>query len=173
MPAVAELDALTSDAFRQAVAPLFEGAGTFLDALADARPFADHESFFAAAEATALALDEAAAIELLDAHPRLGAPPGSVSALSFVEQGYDRVDADAAAERERARVDAELARLNEAYEQTFGFRYCVFVAGRPRAVLLDAFAEALTHDRDAELRRGLVDVVRIAQDRYRTLREGR
>ena len=34
-------------------------------------------------------------IELIDAHPRLGAPPASVSALSFVEQGYDRDAADA------------------------------------------------------------------------------
>jgi len=28
-------------------------------------------------------------IELIDAHPRLGAPPASVSALSHREQGYD------------------------------------------------------------------------------------
>jgi 2-oxo-4-hydroxy-4-carboxy--5-ureidoimidazoline (OHCU) decarboxylase len=58
-------------------------------------------------------------------------PPGSVSALSYVEQGYDRDAADEAAEAERARVATELERLNGAYEARFGFRYCVFVAGRP------------------------------------------
>ena len=46
-------------------------------------------------------MPEAEQCELIDAHPRLGAPPGSVSALSFREQGYDREDADAAAEAER------------------------------------------------------------------------
>ena len=78
-------------------------------------------------------------IELIDAHPRLGAPPASVSALSFVEQGYAAEEAEQAAhdaEVERARVAAELDRLNAAYEARFGFRYCVFVAGRSRAELL-------------------------------------
>ena len=51
-------------------------------------------------------------------------------------EGYDREAAQAAADAERVRVASELARLNEAYERRFGFRYCVFVAGRPRAALL-------------------------------------
>ena len=70
-----------------------------------------------------------------------------MSALSFVEQGYDRESADRAAaevEAERRRVGAELDRLNAAYEARFGFRYCVFVAGRSRAALLPGFEAALT-----------------------------
>ena len=70
-------------------------------------------------------------VELIDAHPRLGAPPGAVSALSFAEQGYDR-RGTRVAERTLGRA-AELDRLNAAYEARFGFRYCVFVAGRSRA----------------------------------------
>jgi 2-oxo-4-hydroxy-4-carboxy-5-ureidoimidazoline decarboxylase len=167
---VPELDAMSDASFVAAIAPLFEGAPGYLGRLAVARPFGTEAALFARAEEIALALEEAEAVELLDAHPRLGAPPGSVSALSFTEQGYDREAADAAAESERRRVDAELGRLNDAYEETMGFRYCVFVAGRPRAALVDGLRDALTRDRDAELRRGLVDVVRIAQDRYRTLR---
>jgi 2-oxo-4-hydroxy-4-carboxy-5-ureidoimidazoline decarboxylase len=107
--------------------------------------------------------------ELIDAHPRLGAPPGSVSALSYVEQGYGGDDAKAAAEAEREHVAAELIRLNEAYEARFGFRYCVYVAGRPRAALLPGFEAALLADRDAERRRALGDVVAIARARYRSL----
>ena len=95
-----------------------------------------------------------------------------MSALSFVEQGYDR-DAPAdgrppsSRERERARVAGELERLNAAYEARFGFRYCVFVAGRPRAALLPGFEAALGADRDAEIARALDAVVDIAEDRYR------
>ena len=51
-------------------------------------------------------------------------------------------------------VAAELDRLNRAYEAHFGFRYCVFVAGRSRAALLPEMAAALDADRDAELRPG-------------------
>ena len=35
-------------------------------------------------------MPEAEQIELIDAHPRLGAPPATVSAASYREQGYDR-----------------------------------------------------------------------------------
>ncbi len=98
-----------------------------------------------------------------------------MSALSFVEQGYDREDAsaaataaaEAAADRERARVAGELERLNAAYEARFGFRYCVFVAGRPRAALLPGFEAALGAERIAEIARALDAVVDIAEDRYR------
>jgi 2-oxo-4-hydroxy-4-carboxy-5-ureidoimidazoline decarboxylase len=105
-------------------------------------------------------------IELLNAHPRLGALPGSVSVLSFVEQGYDREATNDPAEKERAEIDAELTDLNDAYESTFGFRYCVFVAGRPRTDLIPGLRAALRADRQSELQRGLRDVIAIARDRW-------
>jgi 2-oxo-4-hydroxy-4-carboxy-5-ureidoimidazoline decarboxylase len=118
-------------------------------------------------------------IELIDAHPRIGAPPGSVSALSFVEQGYGQESAEGSrrsaettaesaesmAEAERSRVQAELDRLNEAYESRFGFRYVVFVAGRPRAQIVPLMEAALEADPAAERERALRDVVAIARDR--------
>lgn len=173
LPPVAELDELPPDAFVAAVTPLFEGAPRFLRRLAGLRPFGSHDALFARAEELALTLPEDEAIELVTAHPRLGAPPAAVSALSFREQGYDREQAASGPADETARRDglaAELDRLNDAYEERFGFRYCVFVAGRSREELLPGFEAALAADRDDELRRALVDVVRIAADRYRRLR---
>ena len=163
-----DLDRLDAAACADALAPLFEGAPRFLARLAAARPFGDAATLFARARAIAHAMPESEQLELIDAHPRLGAPPGSVSVLSFREQGYDREDADAAAEAERIRVAAALARLNDAYEARFGFRYCVFVAGRPRAALLPAMEAALEADRDAELHRALDAVVDIAADRHQS-----
>jgi len=173
MPPIEALDALPSADFEAAVAPLFEGAPRFLARLAAARPFGSDERMLTRARAIAGTMPEDEQVELIDAHPRLGAPPGSVSALSFVEQGYDSEAADRAAEAERERVATELARLNAAYEDRFGFRYCVFVAGRPRAGLLAGMARALAVDRDAEIRRALDDVVAIATDRLARLREER
>ena len=149
--------------------------------------------------AHAMPLDEQ--LELIDAHPRLGAPPATVSALSYDEQGYggratapggdaapagtphrpgrapagirpaeDAADAAGAPDAaERRRVAGELDRLNDAYEARFGFRYCVFVAGRSRAALLPGMAAALDADRDAEIERALDAVIDIAQARYATL----
>ena len=171
-PPVGVLDALPTTEFAAAVAPLFEGAPRFLARLAAVRPFGSDRQLIARAREIALAMPEDEQVELIDAHPRLGAPLGSVSALSLVEQGYDREAADQAAETERERVARELERLNADYEECFGFRYCVFVAGRPRAALLAGMVRALDADRDAEIRRALEDVVAIAEDRLRRLREG-
>jgi 2-oxo-4-hydroxy-4-carboxy--5-ureidoimidazoline (OHCU) decarboxylase len=153
---VAELDALPEAAFVAAVAPWFEGAPRFLARLARARPFGDESTLFVRARDNALAMPEAEQLELIDAHPRLGAPPASVSAASFREQGYDRETS--------AAID-ELARLNAAYEARFGFRFCVFVNGRSRPALVPLLETALEADRDAEIRRALGDVVAIARDR--------
>jgi len=155
------LDVIAPGAFAAAVAPLFEGARHFLGRLAMARPFGSIEGLFERAReiAHAMPLDEQ--VELINAHPRLGAPPASVSALSFVEQGYDRDDTE--------RVAAELDRLNDAYETRFGFRYCVFVAGRSRSALLAGMVAALEADREAEIQRALDAVIDIALDRYSTL----
>jgi 2-oxo-4-hydroxy-4-carboxy-5-ureidoimidazoline decarboxylase len=137
-----------------------------------ARPFGTVDGMFATARSIAHAMPLDEQMELIDAHPRLGAPPASVSALSFVEQGYATDAAPTAAaeaKAERDRVAAELEWLNAAYEARFGFRYCVFVAGRSRAELLPDMTAALDADRDAEIQRALDAVVDIATARYATL----
>jgi len=154
---VTDLDDLSADAFAARMAPLFEGAPRFLARLEAARPFGSVEGLFDAAERIALGMPEDVQVELIDAHPRLGAPPASVSAMSFREQGYDR--------ETEAAVEA-LERLNREYEARFGFRYCVFVNGRSRPALVPELEAALTKDRDTERERALRDVVAIARDRY-------
>jgi 2-oxo-4-hydroxy-4-carboxy--5-ureidoimidazoline (OHCU) decarboxylase len=165
-----ELDQRTAREFVAAVGPLFENAPGFLYRLAAARPFGSSPRLFERAREIAHAMPEALQVELVDAHPRLGAPPETVSAMSFREQSYDREAganlADEAA-RERDRVAAELDRLNHEYEARFGFRYCVFVAGRSRAELLPGMAAALGQERDSELHRALDAVIDIAEARSR------
>ena len=168
LPPMEVLDHISPGIFAATMAPLFEGAPRFLGRLAMARPFGSLERLFERAREIAHAMPMAEQVELIDAHPRLGAPPESVSALSFLEQGYEREAAEAAALEagtERARVAAELDRLTGAYEATFGFRYCVFVAGRSRADLLPDLAAALGADRRSEVSRAMDAVVDIAIDR--------
>ncbi len=157
---IAALDAMPKAEFVRAVAPLFEGAPYFLDRLAAARPLGSADELFRRATAIAMSMPESEQIELIDAHPRLGAPPESVSALSYREQGYDR---------EATEAIADLDRLNALYEAKFGFRFCVFVAGRSRPELVPVLEAALEAERAAEIRRALGDVIAIARDRFRVL----
>jgi 2-oxo-4-hydroxy-4-carboxy-5-ureidoimidazoline decarboxylase len=168
LPSIAILDRISAGIFAATMAPLFEGAPRFLGRLANARPFGSLDALFEQASAIAHAMPAAEQLELIDAHPRLGAPPASVSALSFQEQGYDVDAAEQAAQAaadERRQVAAELDRLNAAYEDRFGFRYCVFVAGRTRAELIPGMAAALNAERSDEIARALDAIVAIARDR--------
>ncbi len=173
MPGLIALLGGNGEIERPGVGPLFEGAPSLLARLAAARPYEDWPALFRRARAIAHGMPEAEQVELLDAHPRLGAPPVAISVHSFREQGYGRdafgAAGPAAADEDR-RVAAELERLNAAYEARFGFRYCVFVAGRPLAGLLPGMAEALSAERDAELHRAVDAVVDIAVARLEALR---
>jgi len=155
-PSMASLDTMDAREFAAAVGPLFENAPAYLSLLAAARPFSTWDSLLVAAEQIALSAPDAVQQELLAAHPRIGAPPVSVSSLSYREQGYDREQQDAI---------AALGPLNDAYEARYGFRYVIFVAGRPRSAIVPLLEQALHRDRDAERRRGLRDVVAIARAR--------
>jgi 2-oxo-4-hydroxy-4-carboxy--5-ureidoimidazoline (OHCU) decarboxylase len=150
---------------RPTLEALFEGAPRFLDRVEAAGPFDDDALLFFVARDIAHAMPEDEQIELIDAHPRLGAPPGTVSTMSYREQGYDRGTGEVA----DLDVARELERLNDAYEARHGFRYCVFVAGRSREELLPDMAAALDADRTSELHRALDAVVDIAIDRHAKL----
>ncbi|CAN5600960.1 hypothetical protein BH23CHL7_BH23CHL7_21130 [soil metagenome] len=137
---------------------LFEGAPDFCRRLVSEPSSASWDDFLADARTVALAMPEDEQVELLNAHPRIGAAPSSVSALSYSEQGYDRDPAT-------AQLQERLNRLNDSYERRFGFRFVIFVAGRSRIDIADVMERHLDAERSEELRRGLGDVIAIARDR--------
>jgi len=152
------------DADPATLAALFEGAPRFLARLEGTGPYASDAALFESARRIAHEMPESEQVELIDAHPRLGAPPGTVSTMSFHEQGYDRGTSATGGDLATA-----LDQANQAYEARFGFRYCVFVNGRSREALLPGMAAALDQPRDAELQRALDAVVDIAIDRHAKL----
>ena len=160
-----DLNELSADAFADEVAPLFEGARGFLDRLAAARPFDSDHAFLVTAREVARTMPEADQVELLNAHPPLGGDPAVVSPASFEEQGYASPEG-----AEGEPVLEDLAMLNEVYEGRFGFRYVVFVASRPLSAMVPLMEAAMRNDREAELGRGLDDVIDIAADRLGRLR---
>ena len=159
-PSTEELNALSANDFADEVAPLFEGARGFLERLAAARPFESDRAMLVMAREVARTMPEADQVELLNAHPHIGADPGTVSPASYEEQGYDRPGTDDADP-----IGEELAMLNEVYEQRFGFRFVVFMAGRSLDAIGPLIEASMRNDRQAELGRGLDDVIDIAADR--------
>jgi 2-oxo-4-hydroxy-4-carboxy--5-ureidoimidazoline (OHCU) decarboxylase len=99
-------------------------------------------------------LDEEEKIAALNAHPAIGGR--SLSARSAAEQGNE---ADPA-------ILSELAYQNQVYEEKFGFRFVVFVAGRPKREILNVLSERIGNTREEELETGLRELVAIARDRW-------
>jgi len=132
------------------LAELFEGRTRFVELLATV------EDPLGRARALAYELTESEKKDVLDAHPAIGAK--AASARSAREQG---TDAD-------PEVLAELAELNRAYEEKFGFRFVVFVNRRPRREIVPILRERLERTRAEELQTGVDELVQIAVDRWRS-----
>jgi 2-oxo-4-hydroxy-4-carboxy--5-ureidoimidazoline (OHCU) decarboxylase len=128
---------------------LFEGRTAFVERLAELP-----DPLEQADEVLASMTDEEK-VEALDAHPAIGQRQG-LSALSAAEQGDDVDPA----------VLSELAYLNQVYEEKFGFRFVVFVAGRSKAEILEVLQERIGNTREEELDTGCRELVAIAKDRW-------
>jgi 2-oxo-4-hydroxy-4-carboxy--5-ureidoimidazoline (OHCU) decarboxylase len=130
------------------LAELFEGRTRLVERLAEL------EDPLGAASELVPRLPEDELLEALSAHPAIGAKV--LSARSAREQG--------AADDE---AEAELARLNRAYEEKFGFRFVVFVDRRPKAAIVPILRERLVRTREEELETGVTELIAIARDRWR------
>lgn len=163
LPALEDLNALDEEAFLAALTLLFEGRTPLGRGLYARRPFASYEALIEEAGVVCRGLSLEEVHEVIDAHPRLGAPRESlarVSVRSFEEQGYA-----APPSAVEARVQSELATLNERYERRFGFRFVVFVNRRSQAAILPEFRARLGRSAKEERRTALEAIVAIARDR--------
>ena len=123
------------------LAALFSGRSRFVDKLAQ------EEDPLGRAREIARELTEEEKVEALATHPRIGE-------RSPEQYGDDPV------------VLVELATLNQVYEEKFGFRFVVFVAGRSREDILPVLRERLARTREEELETGLHELVSIAEARW-------
>ena len=128
---------------------LFEGRTRLVERLAEV------ENPLEQADGVITTLDEPEKVDALAAHPAIGQRSG-LSARSAAEQGDD---SDAV-------VLSDLAYLNQVYEEKFGFRFVVFVNGRPKAEILEVLRDRIANSREEELETGCHELVAIARDRW-------
>jgi 2-oxo-4-hydroxy-4-carboxy--5-ureidoimidazoline (OHCU) decarboxylase len=130
------------------LAELFEGRTRLVELLAE------REDPLSSAEKVLGELTEQEQRQALNAHPAIGAR--TLSTRSATEQGSGGHPA----------VLTELTYLNQVYEEKFGFRFVVFVDGRPKSEILEILQQRLERTREEELQTGLRELVAIARDRW-------
>jgi 2-oxo-4-hydroxy-4-carboxy--5-ureidoimidazoline (OHCU) decarboxylase len=130
------------------LAELFEGRTLIVERLAAI------EDPLGRAEGILDGLSDEEKVEALNAHPAIGAR--RLSARSATEQGSDSDPA----------ILSELSYLNQVYEEKFGFRFVVFVQGRPKREILEVLRQRIARTREEELGTGCRELVAIARDRW-------
>jgi 2-oxo-4-hydroxy-4-carboxy--5-ureidoimidazoline (OHCU) decarboxylase len=123
------------------LAELFSGRTAFVERLAEL------EDPLVRADEVARTLTSKEKLDAVETHPRIGE-------RSAEQHGDD------------PEVLAELAELNRAYEEKFGFRFIVFVNRRSRRELVPILRERLGRTREQELDTALSELVEIARDRW-------
>jgi 2-oxo-4-hydroxy-4-carboxy--5-ureidoimidazoline (OHCU) decarboxylase len=131
------------------LAELFEGRTRFVEKLAE------RNDPLATADEVIAELSDDEKLEALNAHPAIGAK--KLSTRSAAEQGGGSDPATL----------ADLDRLNAEYEERFGFRFVVFVNRRPKSEIVPILRERLERTRDEELDTAVLELVAIAEDRWR------
>jgi 2-oxo-4-hydroxy-4-carboxy--5-ureidoimidazoline (OHCU) decarboxylase len=128
---------------------LFEGRTRLVERLAES------EDPLGRTDEIVASLSEEEKVEALAAHPAIGQRT-ALSARSAAEQGSE----------DDPCILAELSAMNVAYEKKFGFRFVVFVNGRPKTDILQVLRKRITRSREEELDTGCRELVAIARDRW-------
>ena len=121
---------------------LFSGPSQLVDLLAEI------DDPLERSDEVAQSIDDREKAAALAQHPRIGEP-------SPEQRGGDPA------------VITELAYLNQVYEEKFGFRFVVFVNGRPKAEILEVLRGRIGRTREEELDTAVGELVAIAEDRWR------
>jgi 2-oxo-4-hydroxy-4-carboxy--5-ureidoimidazoline (OHCU) decarboxylase len=157
LPSIAELN--SSDL--SCLSLLFEHSSALQTILCTRKPFTSYEDLIAQTHQILLQLDIENQKEILNSHPRIGAPLQTISKLSQAEQGRQEPNLEATLH--------QLAILNSKYEVKFGFRFVVFVNGRLRSEIVKVMETRMENSLQDEINTAIEDMVLIARSRLAKL----
>ena len=145
-------------AFVAQYGPLFECSPWVAEKTWHFRPFRTREEMLERMSAIVMEADDDSQLELLRAHPELGAKV-RMTAESTEEQrgaGLDRL------ERDEAYI---FGQLNAAYRERFGFPFIIAVKGLTADMIADSMQQRMMNSASEEKERALMEVCRIASFR--------
>ncbi len=161
-----EINATDADTFIHTLAGLFEGPPWIVTQALPSRPFASREQLYQTLCAIMYQAPSEQQIALLRAHPDLvgrAALAGTLSRASTSEQaaaGLDRLTPEEI---------ATFQRLNQTYQDQFGFPFVICARENKKESILDGFATRLQHTRQQEIEIALGEVAKICALRLHDL----
>lgn len=159
-PSINELNKLDDKEAVSHIRKLFETSSVLENFVLSLRPWKSYEDIIDQSTAfiASLVKDKMNdCLDILNAHPKIGAKKETLSEHSKKEQGAD-------GDPETLK---KLADMNEAYEKRHGFRFVVFVNGRPKDVILKILEERIDNESKAEMKTALQAMMDIAKDRLK------
>jgi OHCU decarboxylase len=143
------------------------GSKNWARQLTSARPFASLNELFAEAERVWWSLDSQDWLEAFHSHPKIGekkaAAPTAVEAQQWSEDEQSGIRDSA-----QQTLDA-LAKLNQTYEEKFGYIFIVCASGKSSEEMLAILRDRLKNNPADELRIAAAEQAKITQLRLRKL----
>ena len=156
---LAQLNAAPRAEFVRHLGAIYEHSPWVAERVWPQRPFAEVDSLHRAMCTAVAQADAAAQLTLIRAHPQLAgkaAVRGELTDASTREQRGAGLDQCSPAEF------ADITRLNDAYQEKFGFPFIIAVRGHTRLSIIEAMATRLAKTPDTEFGEALRQIERIA-----------
>ena len=130
-------------------------------------PFENKDSFYNNAKSIWLSLSENEWLEAFDAHPKIGD-------INSLKEKYSRTSNTSS--QEQSKVDLasnktleELQKLNQDYENKFGFIFIVFATGKTADTMLSLLKSRINNTKDQELQNAALEQLKITHLRMEAL----
>lgn len=166
---VAGLEHLNSVAADDAAAEVLKCCGSkkWAQQVTAARPFASLDELIDRAEQIWWALEPADWLEAFHSHPKIGEKKAAAE-IAVAAQKWSEDEQSGTRDSAEQTID-ELAELNRAYEEKFGFIFIVCASGKSSDEMLAILRNRLGNNPDEELRNAAAEQAKITQLRLKKL----
>jgi 2-oxo-4-hydroxy-4-carboxy-5-ureidoimidazoline decarboxylase len=152
------LNAMTPEAFTDALGAIFEHSPWVAQRAAAGRPFRSVEQLHAAMADAVRKASEAERLALIRAHPELA---GKAAVRGELTEESTREQKGAGLDRCSPEEFQQLQDLNRRYNEKFGFPFVIAVKGHDRQSILGHFAARLENAPETEARECIEQIIRI------------
>jgi 2-oxo-4-hydroxy-4-carboxy-5-ureidoimidazoline decarboxylase len=159
---IAAINQMPQPSFVTTLGAIFENTPEIAQQTWHHRPFSNVADLHQQMVNTMNAMDFAAQLALIQAHPDLGSKTKMADASSQEQAGVglDRLNPE---------EFAQFQILNQQYVDRFGFPFIIAVKNQTKTSILEAFIRRLDHEKDAEMQQALTEIAEIARLRLMDL----
>jgi OHCU decarboxylase len=163
MPTLKEINSLSREDFVALFGGVFESSAWVAEKAWASRPFGSEAELYARLCQSVSEADERAKLELIRAHPDLGAHGAIFTDASQSEQASAQLDRLSPIEKRR------FDDYNRRYREKFGFPFVICARLNKKNAILSAFPKRLENSPQQEMETALQEIFKIAQLRLNDL----